>query len=99
MGHPGKAERRKLPSAEYSRFVRQSIAKLRHCFLQDRVADLGSDLGQRCEHEQAFRNAGVRNGEARLSDYLVIIKQDVDVDVARPLGTYALTSHGALDRE
>jgi hypothetical protein len=60
-----------------------------------RIAEIGSDFGERYENKGALRKAGMWNFKAGLGMDEIAVKEDVEVEGARAIGD----GHGAITTE
>lgn len=77
--------------------VRQRFQQLANAALQDGMAYVRRDLGQRLQHEPALVHGGMRDCKMRRADDGIAKQQNVNVDIARALGLDAPASHLPLD--
>ena len=59
---------------------------------------LWRNFGKRLKHKTAAMHGRMRNLEAGLVDNAIVIKQDIDIDLARALLAEALPTHEPFER-
>src|SRR5437870_1498979 len=80
-----------------SRRGRAGAAQFTNSLADGGMPHVRGDLGQRLQDEEAFVQTGMRQGQLRTATHKIIVKQQVEIDRARPVVHSANAAQLLLD--